>query len=479
MPSPQPSPPEPSAAPPAASEAAAAAPTDLPGSPSPSAGQASAAPADEITQFIAAAEQALRRPGGVDEAILQLESAVRAHDDNAELHALLAIGYLQRLRWDDVAREADRAIELDPSSAVAYSVRSRARRAQGEFDQALADADKAIELDPELSLGYTARSYVHTAVAEDTGDAGALDPALSDADTAVQSASDEDSYSQDEAHGARADAFHIRYLLDGLGKDFDEAIESYRRAVGGELQLGWQYARLGSILTASGRYDEAREALDRAIERDPALAGAHEARGWLQYQQGEYDAAIDSFAQAIQLSADAPTPETYYGRAIAHHANAAAEGKDKAAELNAAYGDMGKAVELDKEEGWYWYELGAISKKLFAESDPSNTSAATALQTAIVYFQAELQQNADNADAREGLGRAHYELEDYDAAVNEFDTVIANRPQHPAAYIGKAYALNAKGDSAGACQALADGIGKRRHYTDTTLEDARAVLGCQ
>jgi len=460
--------PEPAGDPAAASEAPAESSTDE-----------QADPADEIARHIANAEQAFSRPGGMDEAIAELEAAVEAHDESAELHTLLAIAYMQRFRWDDVASEAERAIELDGSSAVAHSVLSQARREQGELDQALADADKAIELDPELSLGYTARSYVHSARAEDSGDHSMLDAALSDADTAIRSAGDEDSYSQGEAHAAKASAFHTRYRLDGVEDDLQRAIEEYRQAIGGELQLGWHYANLGSLLSEAGRLDEAREALEQAIERDPMLYSPHEALGWMLYNQGEYDAAVDSFSQAIQLGAETATPDAYYGRALAHRANASVDGQDKEAELSAAYSDMGDAIELDNEEGWYWYELGAISKELFAESDPSHTSAFTALQTAISYFQAELERDANNADAREGLGWTHYELEEYDAAVSEFDAAIAIDPRLAAAYLGKGYALSADGDSQGACQALADGLSNRPGSTDATLEEARTALGCR
>ena len=45
----------------------------------------------------------------------------------------------------------NKAIELDPSLALAYSNRGWAYIELGQYEQAIADYDKAIELDPNLS----------------------------------------------------------------------------------------------------------------------------------------------------------------------------------------------------------------------------------------------------------------------------------------------------------------------------------------
>jgi tetratricopeptide (TPR) repeat protein len=42
----------------------------------------------------------------------------------------------------------DRAIQLDPESALFIDLRGQACLAMGRYDQALADLDRAIELDP-------------------------------------------------------------------------------------------------------------------------------------------------------------------------------------------------------------------------------------------------------------------------------------------------------------------------------------------
>ena len=204
--------------------------------------------------------------------------------------------------------DAERAIELDPSSAVAYSVLSQAHREQGEHDQALADADKAIELDPDLSLGYAARSYINVVLAEEQQDPSLPTPCSAMPPRRSNWQADEDSYSQMEAHAAYANAYQTRHRHTSDEADFEQAIDLYNQASGGGFQLARHFVALGSLLSAAGRFDEARAAFDRAIERDPALAGAHEALGWLLYRHGEHDAAIDSFTQAIIWAANRHPP---------------------------------------------------------------------------------------------------------------------------------------------------------------------------
>jgi tetratricopeptide (TPR) repeat protein len=52
----------------------------------------------------------------------------------------------------------DRAIELDPTAAVAFRNRGLARERQGDLEGALADYTKAIELDPRYALADVGRA---------------------------------------------------------------------------------------------------------------------------------------------------------------------------------------------------------------------------------------------------------------------------------------------------------------------------------
>jgi Flp pilus assembly protein TadD len=57
--------------------------------------------------------------------------------------------------------EFDRAIELNPSNAEAYSSRGVAHYRLGDLTQAMVDYTSAIEIDPALAIAYYRRGFLH------------------------------------------------------------------------------------------------------------------------------------------------------------------------------------------------------------------------------------------------------------------------------------------------------------------------------
>lgn len=82
-------------------------------------------------------------------AIAQLEEANRLTGDDAELYALIAEMRLAMDQPDLAWQNAQRAIDLDPKLAVAWTVRARIARERGQTEQALADYHRALGLAPD------------------------------------------------------------------------------------------------------------------------------------------------------------------------------------------------------------------------------------------------------------------------------------------------------------------------------------------
>lgn len=72
-----------------------------------------------------------------------------------------------------------KAIELDPSFALAYSNRGWAHIKLGEYEQAIADCSRAIELDPNLAIAYSNRGWAHIEL-------GDYEQAVTDYDRAIE-----------------------------------------------------------------------------------------------------------------------------------------------------------------------------------------------------------------------------------------------------------------------------------------------------
>jgi tetratricopeptide (TPR) repeat protein len=79
-------------------------------------------------------------------------------------HAILAVGLLllsaemERGDLDRAIADYDRATELDPKQALAYSNRGFVYMSKGKYDQALAEYNPAVELDPHFANAYRGRA---------------------------------------------------------------------------------------------------------------------------------------------------------------------------------------------------------------------------------------------------------------------------------------------------------------------------------
>jgi len=96
-----------------------------------------------------------------DEAIKDFSEASRLEPENSECLAWLAFGLAVK---DDTANAwniANRAIQLDPNSTVAYRARGYVHRSKGDYSNAIRDFSRAIELDPDNSGPYADRAYAY------------------------------------------------------------------------------------------------------------------------------------------------------------------------------------------------------------------------------------------------------------------------------------------------------------------------------
>ena len=160
-------------------------------------------------------------------------------------------------RAEEAVTAGQKAINIDPYSAMNHIGLGIALSDQGQFDAAITAYDQAIQLDP-------GDATAHNNLGNALSDQGQLDAAIAAFNQAIQ-------------------------------LDPSDAIAHYN---------------LGNALSDQGQLDEAMAAYNQAIQLDPKNAAAHIGLGIALSEQGQLDAAIAAYNQAIQLDP---------GGAIAHN----------------------------------------------------------------------------------------------------------------------------------------------------------------
>jgi len=97
---------------------------------------------------------------------------------------------------------------------------------------------------------------------------------------------------------------------------WEEAIESYRRALEVRPDLFLSQLNAGKVLSHIGRDDEAAPYLERAATLDPSSLEAHELLGRLDLRAGKPVSALGEFRELIRLAPDRATGHELAGRAL-------------------------------------------------------------------------------------------------------------------------------------------------------------------
>jgi len=176
-----------------------------------------------------------------------------------------------------------KAIELVPTSALAYVMRGLLYDKQGDSEKALQDFNKAIALDCDFPDAYIGRASYY---------------------------------------------FHMN--------DKDHSIKDYKMAMSLEPNSYIAYTNIGFIALLLKDYDGCIKYSTLCLNRHPDNMPAHTNRGRAYLRLKQYKKAIDDFTEAIK--ADGTQGEPYYYRALAEHElrmyKEEADDRDQARKLN-------------------------------------------------------------------------------------------------------------------------------------------------
>ncbi|MBK9925484.1 MAG: tetratricopeptide repeat protein [Anaerolineales bacterium] len=200
------------------------------------------------------------------------EQAVQLDEKNAEAWAWLGEADQQTAK-NDALTSLDRALSLDPNSAIVHGLRGLYFQRIGNHREALAEFQEAAKLDPENPSWYVS-------IGQEFAGLGDLIRAVQAYQVAIALKPDSAEYYLLLANFCAQSNANVR----------DVGIPAAQKAVQMEPTNPSALDTLGWLLTLDGRTYEAESLLQQALTLDPKLASAHYHLALLYLQANDFDA---------------------------------------------------------------------------------------------------------------------------------------------------------------------------------------------
>jgi tetratricopeptide (TPR) repeat protein/GTPase SAR1 family protein len=204
--------------------------------------------------------------------------------------------FIQLSEYQQALKDFERTLELDPSSARAFSGRGSVYWRLKEYQQALDAYNRALELDPASPGAYDARGWVYYLLGE-------YQQALKDFDRTLELDSD------------YFDAYRGRSHVCRELKDYQLAVTPLNQAIERSPESSRLYDFRGWTHWDFGKYQQALKDFDCSIELDPTRASSYHGRFWAFYDLKQYEQALDALDRCIELEPD--DASIYSGRGLA------------------------------------------------------------------------------------------------------------------------------------------------------------------
>lgn len=375
--------------------------------------------------------------GNIDEALECFDEALLINPQNPLVHQ--SKGVLFSIRGED-----DKALEslskADPASLVAQFYTGVSNLNLGNNDLALEAFQKVTEMEPLDSLeeGFITTSLYNIGVIQSaTGEVGSAISILQEA------AERSDEQSKTFLQLGRA------YLDE---ENYSEAISALNKAIQADPENGAAYFYLGNALADLGDNEGAFEAFTESLIYDPDNSMAWENLGIILFQFENYMDAAPAFADAVRLDPQNGEAWSYFARSLWYEGDepGAVEAfgralllieEPDAALLNdygVALNDIKKfdealavfdeAVSLESDIPDYWFNRGNVLNNLGEHQE-----AIASYQEAVSISPSPLGYN--------NIGLAYMQLEEYENALDAFESVLDLNDNLSDVWTSKALAL--------------------------------------
>jgi tetratricopeptide (TPR) repeat protein len=256
--------------------------------------RAIAAKPNYTAAYIGRAEANLYLENG-EEVIRDANLALKINPKSDDAYALRAAGKIGSGDSQGAFADLNRAIALNPRSARSYFYRGFGEMQYADPNKALKSINQALAIDPNLGDGYAVRAVVKYLIG---------DPQDSDSDFSRALEINKNSFL---AYAYRGFITVIAGKKEAGFRDLAKAI-----AISPKNPLGYQLR--GSAYAATENYSQAITEYNRAIEIKPNYADAYARRGIVYLQQKNFQQGLADVEKALKIN---PNSEAgYQGRAV-------------------------------------------------------------------------------------------------------------------------------------------------------------------
>jgi serine/threonine-protein kinase len=231
------------------------------------------------------------RRGATDRAIRLLQRAVQLDPKSAVSYAALAEAYFRKNRenadpqWVKLTSDSvNQALQLDSYLAAAHVSAGLAAMQQGKWNDAEKDFRDASDLDPKSSTPYRWLGALYDKTQK-------LDQAKQQLKRAL------------ELDPQDWNIFMEMGLNSFLGADYKDAASSWEQALKLEPDNVLALQNLGAVYQMLDRNDDAAAALQHALEVQPN-ADTYNNLATLRFFQGRYSDSVAAFEKSVELSAN-------------------------------------------------------------------------------------------------------------------------------------------------------------------------------
>lgn len=228
--------------------------------------------------------QLLVETGDFQAALEPLEHMAKAEPHIAETFISLATVHFMLENYQEMADNAQLAIDRAPENMQAYFLKGKAMQGLSKDDEAVQLFTKAIELQGDFADALLLRGQIYLRQAK-------LADAMADAEAAIASGKEVES------------GLLLRGSVKEVENKPEEAEADYRQVLELDPFNQQAYTYIGKLYLKNERYADAVSMMDDAIEMSPVFAQAYELRAEAKKLMGDVEGATKDAAAAVNLKA--------------------------------------------------------------------------------------------------------------------------------------------------------------------------------